>query len=160
MEDELWGEAAREYHRDRKRTRMLPSVTAGQPPAGALTWTSTADRNRKLVHWRRACLARYDKHCLAVAWVLHSWFNSKLGFAYGCNEAFANETARRGNKVPAALALMESDGGIIRVFTTGSDGRKRRLIYPGTAIMNTPATGVGHTPTTGVLRAPPSEGGP
>ena len=120
-------------------------------PPSALTWDTAAQRNRKLIHWRRAVLTRFDKRAIAVAWVLADLFNAKTGFAFPTNDYLVKETGLRFNKVQMALAELESDGAIIRVTKVRPGGQKQRVIYPAAALIPTPAVGVrGDPPAKGV----------
>jgi hypothetical protein len=119
-------------------------------PSGALTWASAAERNRKLIPWRRAISMTFAERprCLRVAWALDGLFNGKSGYAYPVNADLANMTGLPINKVQDALLALESDGAILRITTSGA--RRQRLIYPATALLPTPAVGQAVTPTMGV----------
>ena len=120
-------------------------------PSGALTWGSTAERNKRLMPWRRAVSTAFAEQprCLRVAWALDHLFNAKTGYAYPPNKHLADMTGLPINKVQEALLTLESDGAIVRV-TMVWHGRKQRVIYPAKALIPTPAVGVGVTPTVGV----------
>jgi hypothetical protein len=120
-------------------------------PSGALTWASAAQRNRKLIPWRRAISMTFEvrPRCLRVAWALDHLFNAKTGYAYPLNEHLADMTGLPINKVQEALLTLESDGAIVRV-TMVWHGQPQRVIYPAKALIPTPAVGVGVTPTMGV----------
>ena len=130
-------------------------------PSGALTWGSAAERNKRLIPWRRAVSMTFavQPRCLRVAWALDHLFNVKTGYAYPPNKHLADMTGLPINKVQEALATLESDGAIVRV-TMVWHGRKQRVIYPANALIPTPAVGVAVTPTMGVGGAPPAGGGP
>src|SRR5262245_8285655 len=51
---------------------------------GALTWTSSAERNRRLKVWRRGVFAIFGQQprVIRVAWVLTDLFNVKRGYAF------------------------------------------------------------------------------
>jgi len=121
-------------------------------PPGALTWASGAERNRKLIPWRRAISMTFAERprCLRVAWALDGLFNGKSGYAYPVNADLANMTGLPINKVQDALPSLESDGAILRITRVTPGGRRQRLIYPATALLPTPAVGVVVTPTMGV----------
>src|SRR5215472_5044489 len=121
-------------------------------PAGALTWGSAAEHNRKLIPWRRAISMTFAERprCLRVAWALDGLFNGKSGYAYPVNADLANMTGLPINKVQDTLLALESDGAILRITRVTSGGRRERLIYPATALLPTPAVGVAVTPTMGV----------
>jgi hypothetical protein len=121
-------------------------------PAGALTWGSAAERNRKLIPWRRAISMTFAERprCLRVAWALDGLFNGKCGYAYPVNADLANMTGLPINKVQDALLALESDGAILRITRVTPGGRRQRLIYPATALLPTPAVGQAVTPTMGV----------
>jgi len=130
-------------------------------PSGALTWGSAAERNRKLIPWRRAISMTFAERprCLRVAWALDGLFNGKSGYAYPVNADLANMTGLPINKVQDALLALESDGAILRITRVTSGGRRERLIYPATALLPTPAGGVAVTPTMGVGGHPHDGGG-
>ena len=121
-------------------------------PSGALTWASAAERNRKLIPWRRAISMTFAERprCLRVAWALDGLFNGKCGYAYPVNADLTNMTGLPINKVQDALLALESDGAILRITRVTPGGRTQRLIYPATALLPTPAVGVAVTPTMGV----------
>ena len=130
-------------------------------PSGALTWASAAERNRKLIPWRRAISMTFAEQprCLRVAWALDHLFNAKTGYAYPLNKHLANMTGLPINKVQDALLALESDGAILRITRVTPGGRTQRLIYPATALLPTPAVGVAVTPTMGVGGGTPSRWG-
>ena len=113
-------------------------------PSGALTWGSAAERNRKLIPWRRAISMTFAERprCLRVAWALDGLFNGKCGYAYPVNADLTNMTGLPINKVQDTLLALESDGAILRI-TRVSGGRRQRLIYPATALLPTPTVGFG-----------------
>jgi hypothetical protein len=86
-------------------------------PPGALTWASAAERNRKLIPWRRAVSMTFavQPRCLRVAWALDGLFNGKSGYAYPGNDGLANMTGLPINKVQDALLALKSDGAILRI---------------------------------------------
>ena len=125
-------------------------------PSGALTWGSAAERNRKLIPWRRAISMMFaaQPRCLRVAWALDHLFNAKTGYAYPLNKHLADMTGLPINKVQDTLLALESDGAILRITRVTPGGRTQRLIYPATALLPTPAVGVAVTPTMGVGGTP------
>ena len=76
-------------------------------PPGALTWASPAERNRKLIPWRRAISQTFAERprCLRVAWALDHLFNAKTGYAYPTNADIANMIG-----LPGATA--DAQGGV------------------------------------------------
>src|SRR6516225_5324139 len=113
-------------------------------PPGALTWASGAERNRKLIPWRRAISMTFAERprCLRVAWALDGLFNGKSGYAYPGNHGLANMTGLPINKVQDALLALESGGAILRItLVTPGGGWPQRLIYPATALLPTPTVG-------------------
>ena len=120
-------------------------------PSGALTWGSAAERNKRLMPWRRAVSMTFAEQprCLRVAWALDHLFNAKTGYAYPLNKHLADMTGLPINKVQDALLALQSDGAILRI-TRVSGGRRQRLIYPATALLPTPIVGQAVTPTMGV----------
>ena len=121
-------------------------------PSGALTWGSAAERNRKLIPWRRAISMTFAERprCLRVAWALDGLFNGKCGYAYPVNADLTNMTGLPINKVQDTLLALESDGAILRITRVTPGGRTQRLIYPATALLPTPIVGQAVTPTMGV----------
>ena len=121
-------------------------------PYGALTWGSAAERNKRLMPWRRAVSMTFAERprCLRVAWALDQLFNAKTGYAYPPNKYLADVTGLPINKVQEALATLESDGAIVRVTIVRPNGQNQRIIYPANALIPPPAVGVGVTPTVGV----------
>jgi hypothetical protein len=117
-------------------------------PCGALTWRSSAERNRLLKLWRREVLATFgdSSRCIRLAWVLADSFNAKLGYAFPTNRWLARETLIAENKVQATLAALEQGGAVVRTWVAGSSGQKQRAIYPARALIPTPAVGVGGGP--------------
>ena len=137
-----------EGHRHVVNTR---SLNAAQPstdnesysaPPGALTRTSAADRNRKLIPWRRVVSMTFaeQSRCLRVLWALSDLFNAKTGYAYPTNGDIANMTGIAENKVREALGILEADGAIIRSYVI-RNGHKQRVIYPATALIPRPRWG-------------------
>jgi len=128
-------------------------------PPGALTWSSPAERNRKLMPWRRAVLSAFGEsaRCLRVAWVLDHLFNAKLGYAHPSNAYLADATGMRVNKAQGALATLETGGAILRGYVT-HNGQPRRVIYPATALIPRPTAGQWATPTAGEGRDPQEPG--
>src|SRR5262249_19078369 len=115
-------------------------------PAGALTWASSAERNRGLRVWRRAVFAIFGQQarCVRVACVLMELFNLKKGYAFPTNEYLAEETSIAVNKVREPLGILESGGAIMRANVPHpATGQQQRVIYPATAIIPRPALGHG-----------------
>jgi hypothetical protein len=126
-------------------------------PPGALTWTSAADRNRKLIPWRRAVSMTFAEQprCLRVALgALDHLFNAKTGYAYPTNAAIADMIGLPINKVQEALLALENDGAIVRLTKITPGGQRQRLIFPATALL--PSSAV--TPTVGVGGHPQQAG--
>jgi hypothetical protein len=115
-------------------------------PPGALTWKSSAERNRLLRIWRRAVFALFGEQarCVRVSSVLMDLFHVKKGFSFATNTYLAGETSIPLNKLRETLLILESGGAIIRVnVTNATTGQKQRVIYPATAIIPRPALGHG-----------------
>jgi hypothetical protein len=129
-------------------------------PPGALTWKSSAERNRLLRIWRRAVLATFGEQprCIRVAWVLADSFNTKTGYAYPSNTHLASETALPVNKVQEALLALERGGAIMRTITVQPGSQRWRAIYPAAAVIPTPVVGVTDTPMAGVTGHPQQPG--
>jgi hypothetical protein len=121
-------------------------------PPHVLSWRSASERNRKLRAWQRAVLTTFGEQprALRIAWVLHSLFNVRTGFAHPSNPYLARETGLLVNKVQDGLMTLEKGGAIVRVVTR-SNSVTRREIYPA-------ATLVGRTPTVGVRGDPQHPG--
>jgi hypothetical protein len=121
-------------------------------PSGALTWGSAAERNKRLMPWRRAVSMTFAEQprCLRVAWALDHLFNAKTAYAYPLNQHLADMTGLPINKVQESLLALESDGAILRITQVTPGGRRQRLIYPATALLPTPTVGQPVTPTVGV----------
>jgi hypothetical protein len=117
-------------------------------PRGALTWRSSAERNRMLKLWRGAVLATFgdSSRCVRLAWVLSDSFNAKLGYAFATNGWLARETFIAENKVQATLAALEQGGAIMRTWVVRQNGQKQRAIYPSRTLIPTPTVGVGGDP--------------
>jgi hypothetical protein len=131
-------------------------------PAGALTWTSSAERNRQLKHWRRAVFAIFGERprVIRVAWVLTDLFNVKKGYAFPTNQYLAEATNMWVSHLREALLLLESGGAIIRANVTNpTTDQIQRVIYPAAAIIPRPALGHGgRSPTLG-QRGEPQQAG-
>jgi hypothetical protein len=86
-------------------------------PAGALTWRTAAERNKRLGAWRRAVLTRYGEQtrALRVAWVLEGLFNTKRGYAFPSNEYLADATGMSVSDVQKGLRALDGEA-IIRVL--------------------------------------------
>jgi len=122
-------------------------------PPGALTWRSSARRNRLLKVWRREVFARFGEQarCVRVACVLMDLFNVKRGYAFATNPYLAEETCIAVNKIREALGILESGRAIMRTnIINPATGQKQRVIYPAIGIMPRPALGQGEgAPTWG-----------
>ena len=130
-------------------------------PSGALTWTSTKDRNRVLKLWRHAVFAVFAEQprAIRIASVLVDLFNVKKGYCFATNAYLAQETSIAANKLRATLLILEDGGAIIRANVTNPDtGQVQRVIYPATAIIPRPALGQGASPTLG-QRGEPQQAG-
>jgi hypothetical protein len=128
-------------------------------PSGTLTWGSAAERNRKLIPWRRAISMTFavQPRCLRVAWALDHLFNAKTGYAYPPNEHLADMTGLPINKVQESLATLESDGAIVRLTIVQPNGQKQRVIYAATTLLPSPE-GVGPPLPVGWGVTPSGEG--
>jgi hypothetical protein len=113
-------------------------------PSGALTWGSAAERNKRLMHWRRVVSKTFAEQprCLRVAWALDHLFNAKTGYAYPLNKHLANMTGLPINKVQETLLTLESDGAIVRLTIVRPNGQTQRVIYAATTLLPSPE-GVG-----------------
>jgi hypothetical protein len=134
-------------------------------PSGALTWGSAAERNKRLMPWRRAVSMTFAEQprCLRVAWALDHLFNAKTGFCNASNPYLANVIGLPVNKVQEALATLESDGAIVRVVTLAPGRQRWRAIYPATALLPSlgspsPRGVTGSPPPRGVTGSPPPRG--
>jgi hypothetical protein len=80
-------------------------------PSGALTWGSAAERNKRLMPWRRAVSMTFAEQprCLRVAWALDHLFNAKTAYAYPLNKRLVDMTRLPINRVQESL---ESDGAL------------------------------------------------
>ena len=94
-------------------------------PSGALTWGSAAERNKRLMPWRRAVSMTFAEQprCLRVAWALDHLFNAKTGYAYPLNKHLADMTGLPINKVQDALLAQENDGAILGITRVTPGGR-------------------------------------
>jgi hypothetical protein len=131
-------------------------------PSGALTWTSTKDRNRVLKLWRHAVFAVFAEQprAIRIASVLVDLFNVKKGYCFATNAYLAQETSIAANKLRATLLILEDGGAIIRANVTNPDtGQVQRVIYPATAIIPRPALGQGE-PHLGAEGGSPAAGAP
>ena len=131
-------------------------------PSGALTWTSTKDRNRVLKLWRHAVFAVFAEQprAIRIASVLVDLFNVKKGYCFATNAYLAQETSIAANKLRATLLILEDGGAIIRANVTNPDtGQVQRVIYPATAIIPRPALGQGE-PHLGAEGGAPAAGAP
>ena len=129
-------------------------------PSGALTWTSTKDRNRVLKLWRHAVFAVFAEQprAIRIASVLVALFNVKKGYCFATNAYLARETSIAANKLRATLLILEDGGAIIRANVTNPDtGQVQRVIYPATAIIP-PRFGAGGAPPWGRGGSPSSRG--
>jgi hypothetical protein len=131
-------------------------------PPGALTWASSAERNRLLRLWRRAVFAIFGQQarCVRVACVLMGLFNTKSGYAFPTNEYLAEETNIAVNKVRETLGILESGGAIMRANVTNpATSQMQRVIYPAVAIIPRPVLGQeGGSPTLGQRGEPHQPG--
>jgi hypothetical protein len=122
-------------------------------PDGALTWRSSAQRNRLLKLWRREVFARFGEQarCVRVACVLMDLFNVKRGYAFATNPYLAEETCIAVNKIREALGILESGRAIMRTnIINPATSQQQRVIYPAIGIMPRPALGQGErAPTWG-----------
>jgi hypothetical protein len=112
----------------------------------ALTWESSAERNRRLRLWRRSVFAIFGEQarCVRLACVLMDLFNVKRGYAFATNPYLAEETSMAVNKVRATLSILESGGAIIRAnVVNAATGQTQRAIYPASAIIPRPILGQG-----------------
>jgi hypothetical protein len=137
-------------------------MTDTDSPPGALTWSSAAERNRRLEVWRRAVFAIFGEQtrCVRVAWVLMSLFNVKMGYAFPTNPFLAEETRMAVNKLRETLLILENGRAIIRAYRINpATGQKQRVIYPATGIVPRPALGQGQgAPSRGRGGSPSSRG--
>jgi hypothetical protein len=133
-------------------------------PPGALTWASSAERNRLLRLWRRAVFAMFGQQarCVRVACVLMGLFNTKSGYAFPTNEYLAEETNIAVNKVRETLGILESGGAIMRANVTNpATSQMQRVIYPTVAIIPRPVLGQeGGEPHFGAEGGAPPAGAP
>jgi len=130
-------------------------------PSGALTWTSTKDRNRVLKLWRHAVFAVFAEQprAIRIASVLVDLFNVKKGYCFATNAYLAQETSIAANKLRATLLILEDGGAIIRANVTNpATGQVQRVIYPAAAIIPRPALGQGGSPTLGQRGEPQQPG--
>ena len=100
-------------------------------PSGALTWTSTKDRNRVLKLWRHAVFAVFAEQprAIRIASVLVDLFNVKKGYCFATNAYLAQETSIAANKLRATLLILEDGGAIIRANVPNPDtGHVQRVI--------------------------------
>jgi hypothetical protein len=137
-------------------------------PSGALTWGSAAERNKRLMPWRRAVSMTFAEQprCLRVAWALDHLFNAKTRYAYPRNKHLADMTGLPINKVQESLATLESDGAIVRLTIVQPNGQKQRVIYAATTLLPSPEgvgpplpVGVGGHPQWGGVRGHPQQVG-
>lgn len=121
-------------------------------PSGALTWGSAAERNKRLMPWRRAVSMTFAEQprCLRVAWALDHLFNAKTGFCNASNPYLSNVTGLPVNKLQEALATLECDGAIVRVVTRAPGRQNWRAIYPATVLLPS----LGSPPPRGVTGHP------
>jgi hypothetical protein len=144
------------------RQRRGRAMTDTDSPPGALTWSSAAERNRRLEVWRRAVFAIFGEQtrCVRVAWVLMSLFNVKMGYAFPTNPFLAEETRMAVNKLRETLLILENGRAIIRAYRINpATGQKQRVIYPATGIVPRPALGQGQgAPSRGRGGSPSSRG--
>jgi hypothetical protein len=98
-------------------------------PAGALTWRTAAERNKRLGAWRRAVLTRYGEQtrALRVAWVLEGLFNIKRGYAFPSNEYLADATGMAVSDVQKGLRALDCEA-IIRVLKRSRT--TKRAVWP------------------------------
>jgi hypothetical protein len=150
---------ARQASRSQAQGRRVMTDTG---PSGALTWGSSAERNRQLTRWRRAVFSIFGDRprVIRVAWVLSDLFNIKRGYAFPSNAYLAEETNMAVNKLRATLGILESGGAIIRAEVINpATGQTQRVIHPATAII--PRTALGHggrSPTLGQRGEPQQPG--
>src|SRR5262249_52968450 len=145
---------ARRHRRDRGAAPMTA-------PSGALTWTSTKERNRVLKLWRHAVFAVFAEQprAIRIASVLVDLFNVKKGYCFATNAYLAQENSLAATKLRPTLYILKDGGTIIRPnLTTPATGQVQRLIYPATAIMPRPALGQGGSPSLGQRGSPSSRG--
>jgi hypothetical protein len=137
-------------------------MTDTDSPSGALTWKSSAERNRQLRLWRRAVFSIFGEQprAIRVAWVLTDLFNVKRGNAFPSNAYLAEESNMAVNKLRATLGILESGGAIIRAHGINpATGQTQRVIHPATAIIPRPALGHGgRSPTLGQRGEPQQSG--
>lgn len=105
-------------------------------PDTALTWQSPAERNKVLSTWRRAVFWRFaaKPRSLRLAWVLRDLFHVRDCYAFPRNSYLAAETALLPRKVQDTMAALEHGGAILRA-TIRVAGKRRRVIYPGAAVV-------------------------
>jgi hypothetical protein len=103
-------------------------------PDTALTWQSPAERNKVLSTWRRAVFWRFaaKPRSLRLAWVLRDLFHVRDCYAFPRNSYLAAEAGPR--KVQETMAALEHGGAILRA-TIRVAGKRRRVIYPGAAVV-------------------------
>src|SRR5262249_12813432 len=118
-------------------------VLTDTAPYGALTWGSAAERNKRLMPWRRAVSMTFAEQprCLRVAWALDQLSHAKTGYASPPKKHLADVTGLPINKVQEALATLESDGAIMWVTIGRPNGQNQRVIYPANALIPPPAVG-------------------
>jgi hypothetical protein len=137
-------------------------MTDPDSPPGALTWKSSAERNRQLRIWRRAVFAIFGERprCIRLAWVLTNLFNVNRGYAFPTNQYLAEATNMWVSHLREALLILESGGAIIRANVTNpTTDQIQRVIYPAAAIIPRPALGhEGRSPNLG-QRGEPQQAG-
>ena len=105
-------------------------------PDTALTWQSPAERNKVLSTWRRAVFWRFaaKPRSLRLAWVLCDLFHVRDCYAFPRDSYLAAEAALLPRKVQETVAALEHGGAILRA-TIRVAGKRRRVIYPGAAVV-------------------------
>jgi hypothetical protein len=111
-------------------------------PAGALTWRTAAERNKRLGAWRRAVFATFaaQPRALRLTTVLKDLFHVREGYAFARNSHLAAEAVLPERTVQTTLAALESRGAITRAMIVAG-GKWLRVIYPAVAVIERVAGG-------------------